>query len=337
MFFNLVVVASRSVAIFPCVFGYRKFPFSCMHFIVIFAHKQQIIQRPGERLKSPLEPQLLFPNSDDRFKHDPSSSTRDCFTSRPPQQRILFEERLLDFRKHYPRGIPIVVVIPLSNSAKILADMTSQLLYFAEMLGHSRVLFSFGIGESQDDTYYQIYQTTDALRSAKTINRVRFPDDLEDWTRRELVGFMNDFKIAVILRGVICAIDLVHLVIQTVENNADLACSLDVKFDSEHRVHTTSGILELANREPLSTEHLLLASSFIQSNRCESSVQVLSFKALQSGNACVLQNILSNYTNACHSSPRIMISPGTKSSSDPEDFRAAVQLGFLDLQRIRLS
>ena len=308
-----------------------------------FAHKQQIVQRPDQRLKFQIESQLLFPDlevplysrENNRYKHDPSSSTRDCFISRPPGQSILFEQQLLDFKRHRPGGIPILIIIPVSNSAKFLADMTSQLLHFTEMFGHSRVVISFGIGESEDDTYNQIYQTTDALRSAKIIYRVQFPDDLDEWTGRALVGYMHDFKIAVILRGVICAIDLVRLVIQTVENNADLACSLEVKFDSEHRVHTTSGMLDLANGAALSTEDLLRTSTFIQSRSCQSSVQVLSFKALQSGNACILQNILSNYTlsdNACRSSPKIMISPSTKSSLDPEDFRSAIQLGFMDLQ-----
>jgi hypothetical protein len=320
-------------------FGDKKYPSSCMHYIVIFAHKQQIVQRPNQRLKSLFEARLILPNlhsrDNDRFKHDPSSSTRDCFISRTPGQRILFEQQLLDFKKHYPGGIPILVIIPVSNSAKILADMTSQLLYFTEIFGRSRIVLSFGIGESQDDTYSQISQTTEALRSAKILNRVQFPDDLDDWTRRTLVGYMHDFTIAVILRGVICAIDLARLVIQTVENNADLACSLEVKFDSEHRLRTTSGTLNLANGAPLSTEDLLHASTFIQSKSCESSVQVLSLKALQSGNACIFQSILSNYTRsdkACRSSPKVMISPSTKSSLDPEDFRSAIQLGFMDMQ-----
>ena len=298
-----------------------------------FADKQQIVPQP-ERVKSPFERQLIFPNSGDRFKQDPSSSTRDCFNSRPLEQRILFEQQLRGFKKHYPRGIPALVVIPVSNSAKILADMTSQLLYVTEMLGHSRILFSFGIGESWDDTYYQIYQTADALRSAKTINRVQFTDDLQSWTKRELFGYVNDFKVAVILRGVVCAIDLVSLLIHAVENHADLACSLEVKFDSDYRVHTTSGMLDVANESPLSTDDLLHASTFIQSTSCKSSVQVLAFKALQSGKTCILQNILSNNTlsdKGCPSSPKIMISPSTKSSSDPEDFRAAIQLGFMDL------
>jgi hypothetical protein len=190
-----------------------------MQYIVIFAHKQQIVQRPAQHLKSLLESRLIFPNSEvplysgDRFKDDPSSSTRDCFISRPPGQNLLFEQQLLDFKKHHPGGIPIIVIVPVSDSAKIQADMTSQFLYFTEKFCHSRVVFSFGVGESQDDTYYQIYQTIDALRSAKIINRVQFPHDLDDWTRRVLVGYMRDFKVAVILRGVICAVDLVRLVI----------------------------------------------------------------------------------------------------------------------------
>ena len=320
------------------IFGYKKYPSSRIHYIVIFAHKQQILRRPDQRLKSLLESRLilnLHSGGNDRFKHDPSSSTRDCFISRPLGQSVLFEQQFLDFKKHYLGGIPILVIIPVSNSAKVLADMTSQLLHFTEMFGRSRVVISFGIGESQDDTYSQVYETTDALRSAKIINRLQFPDDLDEWTRRALVGYMYDFKIAVILRGVICATDLVRLVIQTLENNADLACSLEVKFDSEHRIRTTSGTLNLANGAPISTEDLLYASTFIQSRSCESSVQVLSFKALQSGNTCIFESILSNYTlsdKACRSSPKIMISPSTKSSLDPEDFRSAIRLGFMDLQ-----
>jgi len=241
----------------------------------------------------------------------------------------------MDFRKHYPGGISILVVIPVSNSAKFLADMINQLLHFTEMIGHVRILFSFGIRQSLDDTYYEIYQITDALHLVKIVNRVQFPDDLDDWTRRTLVEYMNDFKIAVILRGVICATDLVHLVIQAVENNADLTCSLDIKFDSGHRISTTSSALDFASRTPLSTEDLLHASTLIQSRSCESSVQVLSFSSLLSGNACILQNILSNYTSsdkACRMSSKIMISPSTKSSPDLEDFRSAIELGFMDLQ-----
>ncbi len=273
--------------------------------IIFFAHKQQIVRLPDQRLKSPSESQLLFPDLqvplysgvNGLFKYDSSSSTHYCFIPRPPGQHILFEQQLMDFRKHYPGGISILVVIPVSNSAKFLADMINQLLHFTEMIGHVRILFSFGIRQSLDDTYYEIYQITDALHLVKIVNRVQFPDDLDDWTRRTLVEYMNDFKIAVILRGVICATDLVHLVIQAVENNADLTCSLDIKFDSGHRISTTSSALDFASRTPLSTEDLLHASTLIQSRSCESSVQVLSFSSLLSGNACILQNILSNYTS----------------------------------------
>ncbi len=342
MWFYLVMATNRSLATSSYIFEYKKFPILCTCYYHPFAHKQQIVRLPDQRLKFPSESQrrlldLQVPwnsGANSRAKYDSSSSTRYCLIPRPPGQRILFEQQLMDFKKHYHGGIPILVVIPVSNSEKLLADTIKQLLHFAEIIGPVRIFFSFGIAQSLDDTYYQIYEITDALRSIKIVNRVQFPVDLDGWTRRMLVEYMNDFKIAVILRGVICAIDLVHLVIQAVENNADLTCSLDIKFDSGHRISTTSSALDFTSGTPLSTKDLLHASTLIQSRSCESSVQVLSFISLHLENACILQNILSNYTSdkACHMSPKIMISPSIKSSADLEDFHLAIQLRIMNFQ-----
>lgn len=231
--------------------------------------------------------------------------------------------------------MPILVVIPVQNSAKVLADMTNQLIQFTEMFGRARVVLTFGIGDSKDDdTYFQISQTVEALQSSNILNRVQFPKDLDEWTQRTLFEYMNDFPIAVILRGVVCAIDLVRLVIHAVENDADLACAVDIQFDRNHRIITTSLSRDLIDNKPISTDDLLLASTFVQARSCDASVKVLSFKGIRSSYPCHLRDIISDHRPSgqnCQSSVKIMISTSVKASPDPEDFRSAIQLGFMDM------
>lgn len=104
--------------------------------------------------------------------------------------------------------------------------MTSQLIQFSEIFSHDWVLLSFGIGDNpEDDAYFQIFQNTKALHASKIFDRMPFPKDLENWTRRTLFAYKNNFQVDVILRGVVCAIDLGRLIIHAAENNADLACA----------------------------------------------------------------------------------------------------------------
>jgi hypothetical protein len=250
---------------------------------------------------------------------------------------------VIDFKERYP-DIPILVIIPVSNSAKIIADMTNQLLQFSEILGRDRVLLSFGIGESdEDDTYYQISKTSEALYSSNIEHRVQFIKDREDWTQRMLQAYMNDFEIAVILRGVICSTDLVSLVIHATENDADMACAVDISFSSSNLVTTASGILDRTTGSPIPIETLLRSTKFVQTGCCDGSVKVLSTKAVRAVGTiegmCHRQNVCpeentrgAQFNRGCEYSPKIMISPSVKASPDPDDFRSAIQLGFMDLQ-----
>ena len=257
---------------------------------------------------------------------------------------MFFEQTLLDFKRQHPARIPILIIVPLSGSAAVLADMISQLVHFTKLFGHGRMVVSFGLAEENEaDLNFQVKQTSEALFAAKTLHNLRFTDDLDGWTRHTLENYMPDFEVAVILRGVICAADLVRLVIHTIENNADMACSVDITFSSGHRVTTSAGNLDLANGLPISSQDLIRAKQFVQARCCDGSVNVIrygrSYSHWLSAEQCHQWSIrsgeLSSSKNTAEnkqSQPRIMISPSVKSSPDPGDFRSAMQLGFMDLQ-----
>jgi len=154
---------------------------------------------------------------------------------------------------------------------------------------------------------------------------------------------MSDFEVAVVLRGVICAADLVRLVIHAIENNADMACSVDITFSPRHRVNTSPGNTNLATGAPIPTEDLIRAQQFVQAQCCDGSVKVIRFRGAYaqgfSGEPCRQRRIRSaefasseDTTEKQQSQARIMISPSVKSSPDADDFRSAMQLGFMDLQ-----
>lgn len=214
--------------------------------------------------------------------------------------------------------------------------MTSQLIQFTEMFGRGRILLRFGIDDSwKDDTYSEISQTIEVLRSSKIITRLQFPKDLDDWTQRMLLASMDDFRVAVVLRGIVCAIDLARLIIHTIENDADLACGVDLQFDRNYRIPRHSASLDLRDNTPIPTEDILRASTYIQVRNCDASVKVLSFKAMRSTYPCYLQHLVSGHIippKSCQSSAKVMISPSVKTSPNPEDFRTAIQLGFMDMQ-----
>ena len=257
---------------------------------------------------------------------------------------MLFEQTLLDFKRLHPGGIPILILVPVSGTATVLADMTSQLIQFTKMFGHGRVLVSFGITEEHDDNINsQIGRTSEALFNSKVLHNLRFTKDLDDWTARSLEGYLADFEVAVVLRGAICAADLVRLVIHTIENNADMACSVDITFSPRHRVTTSPGNINFATCRPIPTEDLIRAQRFVQAQCCDGSVKVIRLRSAYSegfsGEPCRQRSIrseefasLAETTEKQQSQARIIISPSVKSSPDPHDFRSAVQLGFMDLQ-----
>ena len=251
-------------------------------------------------------------------------STRDCVISRTPQQRMAFEQALNDFNYRHLGGIPVLILIPVTTCPRIITDMTAQLIQFAELVGRSRVVLSFGIDGGQTDVEREISKATEALYDANIIHRVQRPENLDSWTKRTLMGYRQDFKLAVVLRGVVCAIDLVRLVIETIENDADVACGVDINFGFRGDIMTSSHNINLTSGRPVSTGDLLSASSLIQTRDCDSSVMALSFG--------VGHNLRQFGTNGgFHGGSRIMISPSVKSSADPEDFRMAMELGLMDL------
>ena len=251
-------------------------------------------------------------------------STRDCVISRTPQQRMAFEQALNDFNYRHLGGIPVLILIPVTTCPRIITDMTAQLIQFAELVGRSRVVLSFGIDGGQTDVEREISKATEALSDSKIIHRIQRPENLDGWTKRTLMGYRQDFKLAVVLRGVVCAIDLIRLVIEAIENDADVACGVDINFGFRGDIMTSSHNINLTSGRPVSTGDLLSASSLIQTRDCDSSVMALSFG--------VGHNLRQFGTNGgFHGGSRIMISPSVKSSSDPEDFRMAMELGLMDL------
>jgi len=211
------------------------------------------------------------------------------------------------------------------------------------MFGHTRVVLLFGIGPSDEDsTYYQISHTSEQLHSSKVLHRVQFTNDLEEWTERTLKDYVNEVDVAVVVRGVICATDLARLVIHTIENEADLTCSLDVVFSTDGLLTTSTENYDRKTGSSVPVEEMLRSPTFIQSDCCDGSVKALTFKSLRPdklieqstckrGGIC-LDNEFRSGEETCKMPAKVMISPSIKSSPDPDDFRSAIQLGFLDLQ-----
>jgi hypothetical protein len=258
----------------------------------------------------------------------------------------MFEQHLLDFKHHY-QSVPIIVIVPVSSSAQVIADMTSQLIQFSHLLGEGEVFISFGVSESEDDDLYaQVTATGKALRDSHISHRIQHVNNPEIWTQQTVLGFISDFEVAVVLRGVICATDLVRLVIHSIENGADMTCALDLSFSTHHFIASNPNNLDYVSGAALAAENLLSSRQFMQVGCCDGAVKVLSFKSFrrdgllhslhQRAKIYPEESLSTGICNLLHeecgSSARIMISPSVKSSSDPDDFRSAIQLGFMDLQ-----
>ena len=308
-------------------------------------HRHQFASLSNTNLQSPNGQMPLQYERNGRPEYrERVPSTRNCGISRTPGQRMLFEQTLMDFKLLHPGDVPILIIIPVSSSATVLADMTSQLIQFSKVWGKGRVVVSFGVDKRHDDNINsQIDQTSEALFTSKILHNLRFTEDLDDWTQLTIQGYRHDFEVAVILRGVICAADLVRLVINTIENNADLTCSVDLTFSPGLRVTTSTGNIDIANNTPFPTEDLIRARRFLQARCCDGSVKAISFRgafaqrfsgepcrqrSMRSEEFASLEDVIGNQ----HPEARIMISPSVKSSPDPEDFRSAMQRGYMDLQ-----
>ena len=260
---------------------------------------------------------------------------------------MIFEQTLIDFKRRH-RSVPILIIIPVSSSAQVIADMTGQLIEFSNLFGHGKVLISIGVGVGEDeDLYSQVTATSKALHDSSVMHRVQHMDDDPDiWTQRTLLGYMTDFEAAVVLRGVTCATDLVRLVIHSIENDADLTCALDLSFSSNHLIISNPNNLDYTSRTPVPSEDLLHSRQFVQVGCCDGAVKVVSFKSFRRGGllhslcqrtkVCPEEKssvgVCNHLHEECGSSAKIMISPSVKSSWDPDDFRSAIQLGFTDLQ-----
>lgn len=237
---------------------------------------------------------------------------------------MALEKALNDFKQRHPGGIPVIILIPVAAHPRIITDMTAQLIQFADMVRRSHVVVSFGISGNETDIENEMSTATKALFDAKILHRVQHPKNLDIWTKQTLLGYRQDFKLAVVLRGVVCAIDLVRLVIQTIESDADVACGLDINFNLRRDIITSSDNINLTSGTPIPASELLSASRLIQTKDCDASVITLSFGVGHDSRRFGKGEVLDGGN-------RIMISPGVKSSSDPEDFRRAMQLGLMDL------
>jgi hypothetical protein len=257
---------------------------------------------------------------------------------------MMFEQSLAHFKKQHP-GLPILILVPVIHSAEIISDMTDQLIKVAQLLGESRVLLTIAMGETEEFEDTQLLETSRILHSSKILHRIQYTNDVDTWIERALFGYMMDFEVAAIVQGVVCASDLVRLITQTVDNGADMACAVDISFASNRLVVTHEGNIDLHTNEPISSRTLIRSPRCIQARCCDSSVKVVRLRSLQPTGPLPydcpqilhndLQSTLVNPDSLDRGSrytPKIMISPSVKTSSNPEDFRSAMQLGFMDLQ-----
>jgi hypothetical protein len=256
---------------------------------------------------------------------------------------MMFQQQINDFKARRPH-LPVIILFSPSNSPKVIADMTSQLILFAELFGTQMVFVAFGLHDGDNGAIAsQMLETSAALHDAKVLHRVQYTSNLESWTRQALLGYMNDFESAIVLRGVICATDLARLLMHSIDNGADITCSVDVAFSPHHLVASNPFNLDRILGEIIPTETIFRSRRFIQTGCCDGSAKVVSFRALRPGlfprcqNGRCSEEIPSDIdcgsrSGECFSSAKIMISPSVKSSTDPDDFRSAIQLGFTDLQ-----
>lgn len=258
----------------------------------------------------------------------------------------MFEQQLNNFKYSHPQ-LPILIIFAASNkSRKVIADMTNQIVQFAELFRNQMVFVAFGTDESEESSIAdQLLETSVVLRQAKVLHRVQYTKNLERWTRFALRGYRGDFEAAVILRGVVCAADLARLVMHTIENGAGIACAVDVTFTGHHLITSNSFNVDRISGNVIPTEHLLRSRSFLQTGCCDGSVKVVTYRALRpglshrcrNGRWCSEDGASDSDCGGCLSSAKVMISPSVKSSSDPDDFRSAIQLGFTDLQEFDYS
>jgi hypothetical protein len=253
----------------------------------------------------------------------------------------MFEQQLSDFKHSHPR-LPILIIFAASNkSRKVIADMTNEIVQFAELLGNQLVFVAFGIDESEEDSVAdQLLETSAVLREANVLHRVQYTKNLERWTRIALRGYMNDFEAAVILRGIICATDLTRLIMHTIENGAGITCAVDVTFTAHHLMASNPFNLDRISGMVIPTERLLQSRRLLQTGCCDGPVKVVTYRALRpsrsircrKGRWCSEDSASDPECGDCISSAKVMISPSVKSATDPDDFRSAMQLGFTDWQ-----
>ena len=261
----------------------------------------------------------------------------------------MFEQSLTDFKRQHP-SLPILILLPVADSSGAIFDMTSQLIQAARLLGESRVLLAYAMEDAtknnRDGVHKQSMETSRTLHSAKVLHRMQYTNGLDTWIDRALFGYMIDFDVAVIVRGVICASDLIRLIMQTINNSADLTCAVDISFDSDRRPVMNEGNIDISYNRPISSKTLLRTSrKFIQARCCDSSVKVIRLRSLRPAGPLpydcpqiLASQPQSTLARPVHPhpgevyTPKIMISPSVKASLNPDDFRSAMQLGYMDLQ-----
>lgn len=256
----------------------------------------------------------------------------------------MFEQQISDFKLRRP-NLPLIIIFSAPNSSKVISDMTDQLVLFSELFENKIVFVAFGIDDREEDAIAsQMLEASAALHEAKVFHRVQYTSDVQAWTRQALLSYMNDFEAAIVLRGVICATDLARLLMHSIDNGADIACSVDVTFSPHHLIASNPFNLARASGKLISTETILRSRRFIQTGCCDGSAKVVSFRAIRPGffGPCTKELISpdGSTSDGEHGSgsgersslAKIMISPSVKSSADPDDFRSAIQLGFTDLR-----
>ena len=134
--------------------------------------------------------------------------------------------------KTYSRRLHILVALALNGSPNIVADIDDQVTQVADLFGRDNVFLSFGIGSSYEDgSGFRFLEISEVSLSANILHTIQFVHGVVEWTRKTLSEYMTDFKVAIILRGVICATDLVRLIIYALENGADMVSTTSASLN----------------------------------------------------------------------------------------------------------
>ncbi|KAI8320665.1 hypothetical protein GQ54DRAFT_246300, partial [Martensiomyces pterosporus] len=152
-------------------------------------------------------------------------------------------------RQLLSRDLRIYVAVNLFNNERVLPNMATQLLAFADMLGSKRVFLSIYENGSTDRTKEILREFKRALRilgiphrivadekpRPALYHRIEYMAEIRNRALEPLAGLGTRFDKVVFLNDVFfCLTDLMELVYQSQLNSAHLTCAED--FESKHGI-----------------------------------------------------------------------------------------------------